>query len=170
MGARPDRSVTNLQVKIEQATAATDEIRLLIGELDAFLAQNYAPEQRHGLSLDALFHPHVRFFVARLSSEPAGCAGIALYSDFAEVKRMYVRPGHRGKGIADALLSRLEQEARQARLAPLRLETGIHQPAALRFYERSGFRPCAVFPPYTSMPPDDIIASVFLEKQLTAHD
>ena len=157
------------QLEIAQASAATDEIRLLIGELDAFLAQNYAPKQRHGLSLDALFHPHVRFFVAQMNGEPAGCAGIALYSDFAEVKRMYVLTKLRGRGIADALVARLEQESHQAGLTTLRLETGIYQPAAQRFYHRSGFRPCPAFPPYTSMPPDAIVASVFLEKQLTAH-
>jgi len=35
---------------------------------------------------------HVRFFVASLDGEPVGCAGVALFEGFAEVKRMYVRP------------------------------------------------------------------------------
>ncbi len=56
---------------------ATDEIRTLIGELNAELETLYTPEQRHGLALDAIFQPHIRFFVARRSGKPAGCGGVA---------------------------------------------------------------------------------------------
>lgn len=51
-------------IEIEQAHAPTDDVRVLIGELDAELAGSYAPEQRHGLTIDAIFKPPVRCFVA----------------------------------------------------------------------------------------------------------
>ena len=144
----------------------TPEVRLLIEELEAELASLYLPEQRHGLALNAIFQPHVRFFVARFDGRPAGCGGIALFPEFAEVKRMYVRKTLRGRGLADAILERLEQEALADGLKTLRLETGIHQHPALKFYRRVGFLPCAIFPPYSAMEPVAVATSVFLEIRL----
>ena len=83
-------------VRIGLALGATDEVRLLIGELEAVLAAEYPPEQRHGLALDAIFQPHVRFFLATRQGAAVGCVGVALFPDFAEVKRMYVRDTARG--------------------------------------------------------------------------
>jgi putative acetyltransferase len=154
-------------VEIEPITKATDDVRLLIGELDQVLAAEYLPEQQHGLALEALFQPHIRFFLARLNGVAIGCGGIALFDDFAEVKRMYVRETARGRGVAQALLTRIETEARVAGCVVLRLETGERQVAALRFYARAGFRPCAAFGDYAAMRPEAIATSIFMEKRLT---
>jgi putative acetyltransferase len=86
---------------------------------------------------------------------------------FAEVKRMYVRDVGRGRGVAPALLTRIETEARNAGFALLRLETGVRQVAALRFYQRAGFQICAPFGVYAEMAPQAVATSVFLQKQLT---
>ncbi len=158
------------EVRIERITMATDDLRLLIGELDQVLAAEYPPEQRHGLALEALFQPHVRFFLARLNGAAIGCGGIALFDDFAEVKRMYVRKPARGHGVAQALLTRIETEARVAGFVVLRLETGERQTAALRLYARAGFRPCAAFGDYATMPPAAIATSIFMEKRLAAQN
>ena len=154
------------ELQIEAALTATDEVRALIGELEAVLAAEYPPEQRHGLSLDAIFQPHVRFFVARLHGVAAGCGGVALFPDFAEVKRMYVRDSARGQGVADAILARIEAEVRSAGHSVLRLETGVRQAAAMRFYARAGFRECPAFGEYRLMPLHSIATSVFFEKWL----
>ena len=141
-------------------------MRTLVDELEAVLAAEYPPEQRHGLSLAAIFQPHIRFFIARLDGVAVGCGGVALFADFAEVKRMYVRDGVRGRGVAPALLRRIEATAREAGRASLRLETGTNQAAALRFYEREGFRICDAFGDYGAMPPQAIATSIFMEKRL----
>jgi putative acetyltransferase len=154
-------------VDVEQITKATDDVRLLIGELDQVFAAEYLPEQRHGLALEALFQPHVRFFLARLNGAAIGCGGMALFDDFAEVKRMYVRETVRRRGVAQALLTRIEMEARVAGFVVLRLETGELQAAALRLYARAGFRPCAAFGNYAAMRPEAIATSIFMEKRLT---
>jgi putative acetyltransferase len=154
-------------IDVERVATATDELRALIGELDQVLAAEYLPEQRHGLALEALFQPHIRFFVARLNGAAIGCGGVALFDGFAEVKRMYVRETVRGRGVAQALLTRIETEARAAGFATLRLETGERQAAALRFYAKCGFTPCTAFGDYAAMPPDAIATSVFLEKRLS---
>jgi putative acetyltransferase len=153
-------------IRVERALAETTDIRGLIGALDAELGANYTPEQRHGISLRALFEPPVRFFVAHTPVGAQGCGGVALFDDFAELKRMYVRDDARGSGVADALIERLTQEAAEAGLTLLRLETGIAQVRAMHFYRRHGFEDCAAFEPYVSMPPASIIASVFMEKRI----
>ena len=154
------------KLSIEVAPTATDEVRALIGELDAVLSAEYPPEQRHGLAVDAIFQPHVRFFLARLDGVAVGCGGVALLPDYAEVKRMFVHHTARGQGVADALLERIEQEVRGAGLAVLRLETGDRQIAAMRLYVRTGFRECPAFGAYALKPPESIAASVFYEKRL----
>ena len=151
-------------VRIERAEGPTDEVRALVSELDAELSQSYPPEQRHGLKIDAIFQPHVRFFVAHAGDAPVGCGGVALFDDFAEVKRMYVRPAWRGKGVADAIMDRLMTEAAGHRC--LRLETGSNFEAATRFYRRHGFAPCAVFGAYAAMPAHAVAASLFMERRL----
>ena len=155
------------EVDIELVATATRDVRELIGELDQVLAAEYTPEQRHGLALEALFQPHIRFFVARLNGAAVGCGGVALFDDFAEVKRMYVRETVRGRGVARALLNRIEMEAGAAGFAVLRLETGQRQAAALRFYARAGFAPCAAFGDYVPMRPEAIATSIFMEKRLS---
>lgn len=155
-------------ITIELAPSVTDEVRVLIGELDRELSAEYSSEQRHGLTLEAIFQQHIRFFLARLDGAAVGCGGVALFADFAEVKRMYVRDIARGRGVARALLARLETEARKAGLALLRLETGNRQLAALRLYTRAGFQLCAAFGAYATMAPQAVVTSVFLEKRLKA--
>ena len=78
-----------------------------------------------------------------------------------EIKRMVVVPARRGTGVATALLRRLEAEAMALGLPLLRLETGIARPAAIRFYERSGFAARPPFGQYTADP-----LSLFFEKTL----
>jgi len=58
---------------------------------------------------------------------------------------MYVVPGHRGKGVARALLAALEGHARSAGVSVLRLRAGEPQPEALRFFVAAGFAPIAAF-------------------------
>jgi putative acetyltransferase len=154
------------EVRIETALAPTDEVRSLVGELETELAAEYPPEQRHGLSVEAIFQPNVRFFLARLHGAAVGCGGVALFPDYAEVKRMYVRGSARGQGVADAILARIEAEVRGAGLSVLRLETGDRQLAAMRLYARAGFWECPAFGAYASMAPQSIATSVFFEKRL----
>ncbi|MBV8912921.1 MAG: M20/M25/M40 family metallo-hydrolase, partial [Acetobacteraceae bacterium] len=153
-------------IELGSVTSPTADACTLVAELEATLSANYEPHQRHGLKLDAIFQPHIRFFVARLDGEPVGCGGIALFDGFAEVKRMYVRAAVRGQGVAPAILARLEQEASAAGYDTIRLETGTLQHAAMRFYLRSGYTTCGPFGDYVRMAPEAIEASVFMAKRL----
>jgi putative acetyltransferase len=154
-------------ILIERVDSITDDVRAMILELDTELAVAYPPEQMHGLTLRSLFEPHVQFFIARREGAAVGCGGVAFFDGFAEVKRMFVRKTERGEGVAQALLAHLESVTRNAGVSLLRLETGVRQPAALRLYERAGFKPRGAFAPYTTMAPSAIKNSLFYEKHLT---
>ncbi|HEV8389322.1 MAG TPA: GNAT family N-acetyltransferase [Dongiaceae bacterium] len=149
---------------IECVQAATPDVIVLLDELNRALSGPYSKEQRHALSVEQLFQPNIRFFIARSDGEAVACGGVGFYDGYAELKRMYSKPAMRGRGVAKALLNRLEAEAREAGAALLRIETGIHQHEALRFYENAGFRRCGAFGPYAEMPPKAIELSVFYEK------
>ena len=151
---------------VMEARGPTDEIRSLIGELDAELNTAYTPDQCHGLDLDHVVRPNIAFFVAHLDGDPVGCGGVAIEDGFAELKRMYVRPQARGGNVASAILGRLEREARLRGATRLTLETGDAQLAALRFYEREGFTRCGAFGAYAGMPRVAIERSVFFEKSI----
>jgi putative acetyltransferase len=155
-----------MEIAIEQPSGPTAEVSALIAELDDVLGAVYESEQRHGLSIEQVFEPHVRFFLACLGDRAVGCGALALYNGYAEVKRMYTRDAARGRGVGKALLARIEREARDAGKPMLRLETGTFQAAAIGLYERCGFRPCAAFGHYAELPPHRIATSLFYEKPL----
>jgi putative acetyltransferase len=125
----------------------------LITELDAHLAPQYPDESRHGLSVQQLLDQGVELFVIRVDGRPAGCGGVLFVGrEYAELKRMYVRPEFRGLGLGRRLLDHLTDHARARDVPLLRLETGIHQAAAIALYEAAGFRRCPPFGPYRDDP------------------
>ncbi len=139
----------------------SDAIQLII-ELESGLAQNYAPESRHGYSIEKLIRENVAFFVARADEVPVGCGGVQLFgTEYAEVKRMYVRPQFRGAGFSKQILNHLTEYTRQHGLTVLRLETGIYQKEAIGLYEKMGFQRIPPFGPYRDDP-----VSVCYEKRL----
>jgi putative acetyltransferase len=132
---------------------ASPDATALIAELDAHLAPLYPSESRHGFSVQRLIADSVAFFVIREDGAPAGCGGIKLFgTEYAEIKRMYVRPRFRGRGLGRLMLDHLAEYARSHGLGILRLETGIHQHAAIRLYEQEGFRRIPPFGPYRDDP------------------
>jgi ribosomal protein S18 acetylase RimI-like enzyme len=134
----------------------------LIAELDAILTPNYAPESRHGFSVDKLIRQGVTFFVIRVDGIPAACGGIKLADGYGEVKRMYVRPQFRGSGLGRLMLDRLAAYAQEHGISVLRLETGIYQKEAIGLYERYGFQRIPPFGEYFEDP-----VSLCYEKRLT---
>jgi putative acetyltransferase len=155
-----------MEVTIERLCAATPDAQELVAELDRVLGALYEPQQRHGLSIEQVFQPNVRFFIARLDGDAVGCGAVALFDGYAEVKRMYTRDAARGRGVGKALLACIEREARDAGKPLLRLETGTYQAAAIGLYEGCGFTACGPFGHYAELPPHRIATSLFYEKPL----
>jgi putative acetyltransferase len=138
---------------ITPAHPASPEATALIAELDALLEPLYPSQSRHGFSVQKLITDAVAFFVIHEGSEPAGCGGIKLFgTEYGEIKRMYVRPRFRGSGFGKLLLDHLAAYARSNGVRILRLETGIHQHAAIRLYEQEGFQRIPPFGEYRDDP------------------
>lgn len=72
---------------------------------------------------------------------PVGCGAFKQYTpELVEIKRMFVRPEHRGTGVAQAVLTELERWAQELRYTGYVLETGQKQPEAIQFYLKSGYQ------------------------------
>jgi putative acetyltransferase len=152
-------------VEIRPARADHPQLRALLAALDDYLASLYPPEANHLLSDAELLAPTVTFLAAWQGERALGCGAVRRVSDteadYGEVKRMYVDPGARGRRIGEQLLERLEASLTAAGVRLAMLETGRDQHAAVRLYERCGYRRRAAFGGY----PDNG-SSLFYEKRL----
>ena len=84
--------------------------------------------------------PHGHFVVGYLDAEAVAMGGIRCIDETtAEIKRMFVVPALRGRGLSRVVLDRLEGLAREAGASRVVLETGLRQPEAMRLYETSGY-------------------------------
>lgn len=151
-----------MTIIIQAERPDTPEAIQLIDELEAYLSPMYPQESRHGYSVEKLIKQGVLFFVTRNNGIPAGCGGIQVFgTEYAEVKRMYVRPQFRGFGLAKLMLNHLAEQAHQQGVSVLRLETGIHQHEAVGLYERYGFQRRSPFGEYVDDP-----LSIYYEKRI----
>ena len=140
-------------VTISPERPDTPDATRLILELEAHLEPLYPAASRHGFSVERLLADGVDFFVLRADGVPAACGGILFVGTaYGEIKRMFVRPAFRGQGYGRRVLDHLANQARRRGVATLRLETGIHQRAAIGLYERAGFQRIPPFGPYTDDP------------------
>ncbi len=122
----------------------------------------YTEEETFGYSAEQLEASGVHLVGASLDEELVGIGGVELQADgLGELKRFYVDPAHRGRGVADAMMSALVEYATAHGVTTLRLETGDQQRAAQGFYARHGFEVVDRFPPYV-----DSATSVCMSRSL----
>lgn len=112
----------------------------LIEQVQGEYVRRYGTPDRTPTHPEDFTPPRGTFLVAYRDGVPVGCGGVRCVTpDTAEIKRMYVDPGHRHHGIARRLLSGLEQAAAQLGAQTLRLETGTEQPEAVALYRQAGY-------------------------------
>jgi putative acetyltransferase len=141
----------------------SDDGRRLIQRLDEDLLQRYPAIAIHGLYPQDVADPNLTFLVASVDSQAVGCGALrSLEPGVGEVKRMFVLPEFRGRGIARQILMALESAAREHGYSTLRLETGTRQPEAIGLYRSAGYGEIPCFGAYA----DDQF-SVCFEKRLT---
>lgn len=133
----------------------------LLTQSHALMTALFPPEDNFFLDIDDLCADDIRFFTAREGDSILGTGALAVKHDYGEIKSMFVAETARGKGVADALLRKLEDQARKDSLPLLKLETGNSLHAAHRLYARHGFTPCGPFGDYPAAK-----TSVFMEKPL----
>jgi GNAT superfamily N-acetyltransferase len=134
---------------IESRPATDPEIAALVAA-----QQRELREADGGLDGQAtVTHDDIRYLVVVDGDLVLACGGIQeLDPRTGELKRMYVRPEHRGRGIARRLLAALEELAFRQGYAEVRLETGSYLPAALGLYTSCGYVPIPVYGEYVDNP------------------
>ena len=151
---RPARVDEGDGQRLAQAMAA--EIAVLYDGLD----QNGADMPKAGPA--ELGPPGGGFWVGYVDGSPACCGGVKQLEEpgACEIKKMYVVPDLRGRGIAHQLLTFLEGQGRALGHRVARLDTGHHQPDAQHIYASSGY---TEIPNFNGNP----VATYFAEKHLT---
>jgi len=152
-----------MSVTIAIETPLSDDIRRLVAALNETALALTPREFTHHLTVEQMAGPDMTLFVARDGGTAVAMGALRRHpGGIGEVKRMYTMPDHQGRGIGGRILSEIEALARREGLASLVLETGNNFDAALRVYQRSGFRACG---PVLDYPPSPYTA--FFEKPLS---
>jgi GNAT superfamily N-acetyltransferase len=129
---------------LEIRTSALDapEALALNEALQQEYVVRYGGRDRTPVDPEEFTPPLGAFRLAWLDGRAVACGGVRVIEPgLAEIKRMYVEPDARGRGIARALLAELEAEAVRLGCTRVRLETGTRQPEAMALYESVGYQP-----------------------------
>jgi putative acetyltransferase len=150
-----------MPIIIEREAPTTPDALRLLQARDAESNALYPPESQFHIPIDAHSTNDVIFLVARDEGIAIGCGALQLHDLYAELKSIYVAPGARGRKLGSDIVRALETVAADLGIDDLKLETGVHSPAAIATYERLGYRRRGRFGDY----PDEPL-SVFMEKRL----
>jgi len=156
------RSVETLEIRRVEITSAVAAD--LIAALNGELSSRYPEEGANHFRLDPeeVVEGRGAFVVAYSGGKPLGCGAIRrMDENTAEIKRMYVEPSARARGVGRAVLRALEAEARRLEVGRIVLETGERQLEALALYRSSGFVRIPAFGEYVGAP-----LSVCMEKRV----
>jgi len=127
-------------ITLKQTNSEDPDFKALVILLDAELDERYGAAQGFFSQFNSLAQiKHV--VVAYAGESPVGCGAIKEYEPgTTEVKRMFVKQEHRGKGIAGMVLTELEKQARELGFYHTILQTGTSQPEAVALYEKKGYQ------------------------------
>jgi len=152
------------ELEIVRVEYGHPDAMLLIEEVQAEYVVRYGGPDRTPLD-PLMFEPPLgSFFVGYLDlgdgPKPVASGAWRAHDDVeafgtrrtSEVKRMYVAPQARGRGLARAVLAHLEQTAADAGAEAMVLETGTAQPEAMALYESAGYTPIPSFGYYKDEP------------------
>jgi ribosomal protein S18 acetylase RimI-like enzyme len=134
--------------------------------LDAALVEAFYYAAETTDPLTPFESPSGRMLVATREDEPAGCIAYRrLDSETCEMKHLWVRPAHRGHGLARRLIADLIEHAQAAGYATMRLETAAFMTDAHALYESAGFTRRT---PYYEIPEIFLPFTLFMERSLRA--
>lgn len=142
-------------IKLTVESPNSQDGQTLIGQLTDELGAIYGVTRAGAFRPAEVEVPRAAFIVARLDGEPVGCGAIRPFADdpdSVEVKRMFVKPSARGKGISRLILRKLESLAKSFGYAMIKLETGIHQHEAIGLYTKEGYERIPCYGSYSNDP------------------
>ncbi len=137
-----------MNMNIIRTNSTNTDFRELTLQLDMELEARYGKLQskydKHNVIED-----NKTVIVGYLNEIPVACGCFKVISeDTVEIKRMFVKAGHRRKGLSTELLSALESWAEELGVTIARLETGKGQPEAINLYKRQGYEITENYGPY----------------------
>ena len=148
LGYATPEAVRELFAEYTHMLVAHDPYFQVYLDLQHYDAEVADPTQKYGL-------PDGRLYVARCDGQPAACIALRrLAGTTCELKRLYVRPAFRGRGIAGAMMQRILDDARAIGYTAMLLDTLPFLTSAIRMYRALGFND---FPPYNYCPRDTTI-------------
>jgi GNAT superfamily N-acetyltransferase len=153
------------EVTIAPEAADSEDVRRAFeryyAELDERFAGGFEVAAALPLELEQLTPPRGLVLVARLDGVAVGCGALKLSDpEVAEIKRMWVAPEARGRGLGSRLLEALEGQAAMAGKLVARLETNGSLAEAVAMYRRHGYREVPAFN-------DERYADHWFEKRLS---
>lgn len=148
-------------ISVHRDNSNNEDFRKLVSLLDDDLYKRYGKLQEEYEKYNAIEFTET-IVIAYKNNEPVGCGCFKMFDhQTIEVKRMFVKPEMRGKGIAKLILQELEQWAFKLGYSFAILETGVNQPEAINLYKKSGYGVIPNYAPYLDMP-----NSVCMKKEL----
>jgi len=142
--------MVRVEYRIESAGSAA--AARLIAALDDELSRQYPGLPVNGIDVADFEASGGVFAVGYIDGEPAVCGAFRPWEDAAEIKRMFVLPSQRGRGLGRRMLAFLEAEAARRGYARAVLETGNLQREAIGLYRAMGWTPIPIFGPYVGSP------------------
>jgi GNAT superfamily N-acetyltransferase len=143
--AREDSGVIEVRTVPSDQPPATDLVQAMVDDVSRLYGRIDVPGAPSATPAD-MAPPGGAYVVVCEDGVPVAGGGLKrLDGEACEIKRMYVVPEARGRGLATVLLRALEDEARRLGYAIARLDTGPQQPAAQAMYERAGYAPIGNF-------------------------
>ena len=153
-------------LSIEYLQWAVDQLKI---NYDAVILDDVVEKVEEDMrNLDKLMPPKGHLLLCDMESEPVGMAGMkALSADTCEIKRMYVQPKFRGRGIASALFASLVDIAKKEKYAKMRLDSNRFMTSAHKLYRANGFKEIE---PYegSEIPPELSQYWIYFERSLDA--
>lgn len=137
-----DTSGIDLRLADPASERAIELVHAMEDEIERTYADRSGSIHSVGASPEAMRQPAGAFILIYDGEREIGCGGLKRLDErTCEIKRMYVEPGYRGRGLSRRLLVALEDAARELGYSMARLDTGDRQPGAKHLYESSGYEP-----------------------------
>lgn len=163
----PRPTVPDVDFVIEQRPYEDPDVVRLVAEVQAVYVAMYGGPDAAVVEPGEFLLPQGLFLVGLLDGTPVATGGWRRTGGAdAEIKRMYVSPPARRRGLARLILAELERTAAGAGIRRLILNTGPHQSEAIALYGRSGYRPTVAFGYYA----EHGEALFFAKPVASAHD
>lgn len=137
----------------------------VFADIDRLISSLYPVATSQALTVEELASPEVYAVGLKNQDGIVACGAIVKQFDgtsYGEIRRLYVKPSYRGKGLSRRIMQILLYHAGEEQIPMIKLETGPKQIQSINLYENLGFKRCDPFGEYKQNP-----NSLFMELALS---